>query len=101
MNSDDSRPDMQVTEPGDSLPEYHKYHDEGCTLFPSCLECPLSRCRYDEQAGGQRMALKLRNREVMRQRTEEGKGTAELARIFGVSTRTVQRIITNYKEEQS
>lgn len=100
MNGDEGRPAVQAAASGDSLPDYHEYRDEGCTLFPSCLECPLSRCRYDEQAEGQRRtALKLRDREVMRQRRETGEGAAELARIFGVSTRTVQRIIRRHKHD--
>jgi hypothetical protein len=77
----------------DPLPDRFDYCDEGCDLFPSCLECPLPRCRYDEQSGGKRAATRLRDRELLRQRSLAGKGVAELARSFSVSRRTVQRII--------
>ncbi len=77
----------------DPLPDHFDYCDEGCDLFPSCLECPLPCCRYDEQSGGRRAATRLRDRELLRQRGLAGKSVAELARSFGVSRRTVQRII--------
>ncbi len=32
----------------DALPEHADYRDTGCDLAPSCLRCPLRRCRYDE-----------------------------------------------------
>ena len=77
----------------DRLPDYFDYCDQGCDLFPSCLRCPLPRCRYDEQTGGKRAATRLRDKELLRQRGLAGRSVAELARSFGVSKRTVQRII--------
>lgn len=77
----------------DPLPDYFEYCDQGCDLFPACLKCPLPRCRYDEQAGGRRAATRLRDKELLRQRRLAGKSIAELAESFGVSKRTVQRII--------
>ena len=32
----------------EALPEYAAYQDTGCELAPSCLNCPLARCKYDE-----------------------------------------------------
>jgi len=96
----DDRHAAEQAEPcADPLPEHKDYHDEGCDLFPSCLECPLSRCRYDDQAEGMRPARILRDEEVMRERRETGRGVSELARIFGLSTRTVQRIIRRSSDE--
>ena len=83
----------------DPLPEHKDYQDEGCELFPSCLQCPLSRCRYDYQAEGRRPARMLRDQEVMKQRRETGRSATELARMFGLSTRTVQRIIRRSSDE--
>ena len=77
----------------DPLPDYFEYCDEGCDLFPSCLECPLPHCRYDEQAGGRRTTTRLRDHELVRQRFYGGKSVSELAGRFRVSKRTVQRII--------
>ncbi len=35
----------------DALPEHTRYNDNGCDLYPSCLRCPLPRCRYEEPGG--------------------------------------------------
>ena len=83
----------------DLLPDYSEYRDEGCDLFPCCLNCPLPRCRYDKQADGRRASKRLRDREILRQRSQEGKSVADLARSFGVSKRTVQRIIRRSASE--
>jgi hypothetical protein len=83
----------------DSSPECSVYRDEGCDLFPSCLKCPLPRCRYDEQAEGRRPARILRDREIMRQRISSGTSIADLAEKFGVSRRTIQRIIRRSSSE--
>ena len=83
----------------DRLPDYFDYSDGGCDLFPSCLECPLARCRYDEQAGGRRATTRLRDQELLRQRRLAGKNVAELAKSFDVSKRTVQRIIRRSSNE--
>ena len=90
---------IEAAPPRDSHPEYQEYRDEGCDLFSSCLRCPLPRCRYDEQAEGRRPARMLRDREIMRQRALAGRSVAELAQAFGVSKRTVQRIIRRSRSE--
>ena len=83
----------------DPLPEYFDYCDEGCDLFPSCLHCPLPRCRYDEEFGGRQVTMRLRDRELLKQRMLTGKSVAELAESFGLSKRTVQRIIRRASHE--
>ena len=81
----------------DVLPEYYRYHDDGCDLSPSCLNCPFSQCRYDEP-GRRQKRKELRNREMLRL-LEEGKGIKELAQCFGVSKRTVYRIMRRSHDE--
>jgi len=71
--------------------ERYEYLDEGCDLFPSCLNCPLPQCRYDEP-GRRQKGKELRNMEIIRLHSE-GKGIKELARRFGVSKRTVHRVM--------
>ena len=83
---------------GDSLPERTGYRDDGCEIHPHCLTCPLPRCRYDEPGGLKGMLNAARDRQIVRLRT---KGTAveDIADRFGVSRRTVFRILTaKYKE---
>ena len=96
----ENRRERRDAEPeADSLPEYFSYRDEGCDLSPSCLRCPLPRCRHDEQPLGIHTAKRLRDGELRRSRRLEGKSVSELARTFGVSTRTVQRIIRRSSDE--
>ena len=77
----------------DLPPEYTHYRDEGCDLADSCLNCPFTRCIYDEAGGKQRWSKRLRAREMARLFITEGKGIKELALMFGISQRTVQRAL--------
>ena len=79
----------------DLPPEYCHYRDEGCELADSCLNCPLSKCIYDEPGGRQRWLKRQRDRQIVRLFTIEGKGAKELALMFGLSRRTVQRTLKN------
>ena len=77
----------------DLLPEYCRYRDQGCELAGSCLDCPFSRCIYDQPGGRQHWLKRARDREIARKYTTEDKGVKELALEFGVSQRTVQRAL--------
>jgi len=70
--------------------ELWEFRDEGCDLYPSCLSCPLPRCKFDE--GVKRTKTKLRAMKVKRMR-DEGMSTKEIAKALGVSQRTVQRLL--------
>ena len=74
----------------DLLPEEFPYEDKGCELFPSCLSCPFPDCLKEEPWGKERF-LKRRRAERMMELKREGKSIKEIARIFEVSPRTVQR----------
>ena len=74
----------------DLLPEEFPYEDKGCEVFPSCLNCPLPYC-LEEEPWGKEKFLKTKRAERMKELREEGKSVKEIARIFEVSTRTVQR----------
>jgi DNA-binding transcriptional ArsR family regulator len=77
----------------DFPPEFCRYHDEGCEFASSCLNCPLPLCVYDEPGGRQRILKRRRAEEMARMYTTGGKGVKELAEIFKVSQRTVQRAL--------
>ena len=79
----------------DLPPEYCQYKDEGCDLADSCLNCPFPQCIYEQPRGRQRWLKKLRDSEIARLFTGGGKGVRELALMFGVSHRTVQRALKN------
>lgn len=74
----------------DVLPEEFPYEDKGCELFPSCLNCPFPDCLKEEPWGKERF-LKRRRAQRMLELRQEGKSIREIARIFEVSPRTVQR----------
>jgi len=83
---------------GDMLPEKTRYRDDGCEIHPQCLTCPLPRCRYDEPGGLNGMLNRMRDREILRLRMN-GAPVEEIADEFGVSRRTVFRVLTaKYKE---
>ena len=79
----------------DLPPEYCRYRDEGCDLASSCLNCPFPKCVYDQPRGRQRWLKRWRDREIVRLFNTEGKRVKELALMFGLSQRTVQRALKN------
>jgi Mor transcription activator family len=83
----------------DRLPDYSEYRDQGCDLSPSCLRCPLPKCRHDKQEGGRRISKKLRDLEIFRQCTASGRSISEMAIEFDLSKRTIQRIIRRLSNE--
>jgi len=83
----------EIESEADLPPEYCHYKDEGCELCSTCLGCALSRCVYDEPGGKQRWQKRARNREIVRLFSEEQKDVKELARMFGLNVRTIQRAL--------
>ena len=78
----------------DLPPEYCHYRDEGCEFADSCLSCPFPQCLYDEPRGKQHWLKELRNKEIARL-FSGGWGAKELASLFGLSQRTIQRALKN------
>jgi hypothetical protein len=76
----------------DLPPEFCHYRDEGCEYAKSCLACPFPQCLYDEPRGRQRWLKGRRNREIKRL-FSGGWKINELAPLFGVSQRTIQRAL--------
>jgi len=76
----------------DLPPECCHYRDEGCEFADSCLNCPFKQCLYDEPRGKQRWLKELRNKEIARL-FSGGWGMRELALMFGLSQRTIQRAL--------
>ena len=87
-------PDEEIDLP----PEYCHYQDNGCDLADSCLNCPFARCIYDEPGGKQRYIKRLRDKQILELFTTGGKGMRELAEMFGISQRTVQRVLKRVKK---
>jgi AraC-like DNA-binding protein len=83
----------------DALPEHIQYRDEGCELSPSCLKCPLPFCRYDHPGGLRHIRNRGRDSEIIRLRYRERLPINALARRFGVSRRTVFRVLKRANRE--
>jgi len=93
VEADYSIEDKLARNEHDLPPEFCRYQDEGCDLAASCLNCPFPQCIYERPGGKQRWLKMMRNREIIRLFTREGKEVKELASMFGISTRTVQRAL--------
>lgn len=70
------------------------YKDTGCEWAPSCLNCPFFKCLED--GGGSRHFLKEKRDAEIRKLWGEGKSKKELASIFGLSIKTIQKIVGDY-----
>ena len=77
----------------DLLPEHFPYRDNGCEVSPSCLRCPLPKCKYDEPGWLSRARRANRDKEVLTVRRKERLTVLELAHRFHISQRTVHRIL--------
>ena len=77
----------------DRIPELIAYRDTGCDIHQSCLTCPLSQCRYDEPGWRQKEERSQRDTAVLEMRSSREASIPELATCFGISTRTVHRIL--------
>ena len=77
----------------DPLPEYLDWRDDGCEVAPHCLQCPLPRCRYDEPGGLRGILNESRDAEVLMARAR-GQTIGQIAVRFGVSRRSVFRILS-------
>lgn len=93
MESEQTELEQTNKSMADLPPEYCHYRDEGCEITSSCLNCPLPKCVYDEPGGKQHWLKRRRNQQIARLFNAEGKGVKELALMFGLSKRTVQRAL--------
>jgi hypothetical protein len=74
--------------------EGYTYTDDGCELAPSCLRCPLPRCKHDTPQHWHRGAITKpeKIRDVLMALGEMTMTRAEVAAHFKLSERTVYRI---------
>lgn len=70
---------------------------DGCDLFPSCLSCLLPHCQYD--LGDRRKLITERRNEEVRRLSKEGRDSKELAESFGLSKRSMQKILRKGKSK--
>jgi hypothetical protein len=77
----------------DDLPEHYPYRDDGCDVSPSCLGCPLPWCKYDDPVAYHRELQESRDRKVVQVKLTQEKTVPQLAQHFGLSQRTIHRIL--------
>ncbi len=91
-------PQKNNEETNDLPPEYCQYPDVGCEFSPTCLNCHLPICVFDERGGKQALKKRTRANEMKQLFTDKGKSVRELAQIYDVSVRTVQRALKEAKK---
>ena len=82
----------------DSLPESFPYRDDGCYVNAHCLQCPLPQCIYDNPGWLQQQQRRSRDLEVLQARDKNNLSVNEVAARFGISERTVFRIISRNRD---
>ncbi len=82
----------------DAVPEFYHYEDTGCEVSPSCLNCFLPRCKYDDPIWFQRHRRMARDLEVWTAMQLEGLTVEEGAERFSVTVRTIFRIMRRCRE---
>jgi transposase-like protein len=72
------------------LEDRHR-QDTGCEFAPSCLKCPLARCKHDDPVAARAARLDMGGAARARELHEGGRTIDEIADTIGVSRRTVFR----------
>ena len=79
-----------------------RFSETGCPDLdiPSCLTCPLPRCRYDEDDAYALLKglTHERNEAVLQVFHEERLSAQELAQRFNLAKRTIHRILQEAKK---
>lgn len=74
----------------DAYPENTDYQDSGCSLAPSCLDCPFTKCRYDLPRGAATMRTNDTRAQLLAL-IAGGMSAATAARRLHISTRAAMR----------
>lgn len=75
------------------MSEYVPMNDTGCDVSPSCLSCPLPECKFENPAYTPHQSDKHRLYAGVYAARLAGETVNGLAERFGISSRTVSRII--------
>jgi hypothetical protein len=78
------------------VPGFFVHADEGCSLAPSCLSCPLPECRYLLKPKQARANLR---RTRIRELFAQGLTVEQAAVELGISSRAVYRHKAIIREE--
>lgn len=82
----------------DAVPEFYHYEDTGCEVSRSCLNCPLSRCKYDDPVWFQRHRRMARDLKVWQAIQRDDLTADQAADRFSVTVRTIFRIMRRCRD---
>ena len=85
----------------DAVPEFYHYEDTGCEVSPSCLNCPLPQCKYDDPTWFQKHRRIARDMKVWSTMQAESLSVEEAAERFSVTVRTVFRMMRRCREAET
>ena len=97
-----ARPETARNENGSSFTEdaseFYHYEDTGCEASDSCLDCPLPQCKYDDPVWYQRNRRLTNDFRLIHVMHRESLSIEETAERFGITVRTVFRILQRCRE---
>ena len=67
--------------------------DDGCEYSKSCLECPLTLCKYDDPILDNSKSKNNRNM-IITNMKKSNMTNKDIAETLGISTRTVHRVLS-------
>lgn len=77
----------------DALPEEAVYKDTGCSVSPSCLNCPLEVCVLEMPGHSRGLNAQRLKEQVRVLRFQHGKKISEIMAELRISRRTVFRAL--------
>ena len=77
------------------------HQDSGCEVSPSCLSCPLPKCKYDDPVWYQQYQQAQVDLRVMETIRAEGLTVKQAAARFSVTSRTIFRIMSRCQEAET
>ena len=69
------------------------YSDTGCDISPSCLNCPLRQCKYDDPGEYRRYKRGIHTAAILDKIERQSLTVRQTAIEFAVTERTIYRIL--------
>ena len=77
---------------------FYLYEDDGCEVSPSCLDCPLPRCKLDDLEWFSKYRRLGRDLRMAAEIHAEGLTPMQAAQRFSVTPRTVFRVLQRCRD---
>ena len=76
------------------------FKDSGCRFSPSCLNCPIQICIYDDPSFVRNLEKNNRDENIIEDRSN-GLSNQQIAKKYNVSIRTVHRSLKKIKPRKN